>query len=107
MDDEKGIEMRIEDAKATVEPVHTVSRRAIGCVLGACFAIFAAVFGVTSTGVYAASIGAGAGNASETPWFSNTAQVRPFFSSAAPRLTPRCRLADLPSHPRTTRLPEC
>ncbi|BGP22717.1 MFS transporter, Sugar transporter [Rhodotorula toruloides] len=75
MDDEKGTEMRIEDAKTTVEPVHTVSRRAIGCVVGACFAIFAAVFGVTSTGVYAASIGAGAGNVSETPWFSNTAQI--------------------------------
>uniref|UniRef100_A0A0K3CG63 FGENESH: predicted gene_7.169 protein n=1 Tax=Rhodotorula toruloides TaxID=5286 RepID=A0A0K3CG63_RHOTO len=75
MDEEKGTEMRIEDAKVTVEPVHTVSRRAIGCVVGACFAIFAAVFGVTSTGVYAAAIGAGAGNVSETPWFSNTAQI--------------------------------
>ncbi|BGP29980.1 hypothetical protein JCM10296v2_001732 [Rhodotorula toruloides] len=75
MDEEKGTEMRIEDAKVTIEPVHTVSRRAIGCVLGACFAIFAAVFGVTSTGVYAAAIGAGAGNVSENPWFSNTAQI--------------------------------
>ncbi|BGP60162.1 hypothetical protein NBRC10512v2_001470 [Rhodotorula toruloides] len=75
MDEEKGTEMRIEDAKVTIEAVHTVSRRAIGCVLGACFAIFAAVFGVTSTGVYAAAIGAGAGNVSETPWFSNTAQI--------------------------------
>ncbi|BGP22732.1 MFS transporter, siderochrome-iron transporter [Rhodotorula toruloides] len=89
MDDEKGAETRIEDSTtATVEPVYKVSPRAIGCVVGAAFALFAATFGVTSTGVYAASIGVGAGDASATPWFSNTAQIcqailGPLFSLSA------------------------
>ncbi|BGO89498.1 hypothetical protein NBRC10512_003958 [Rhodotorula toruloides] len=89
MDDEKATETRIEDTtNATVEPVYKVSPRAIGCVVGASFALFAATFGVTSTGVYAASIGVGAGDASATPWFSNTAQIcqailGPLFSLSA------------------------
>lgn len=89
MDDDKGTEDRVEcTTAAAVEPVHKVSPRAIGCVVGAAFALFAATFGVTSTGVYAASIGVGAGDASATPWFSNTAQIcqailGPLFSLSA------------------------